>query len=331
MRVALLILRTTVKDPKAPFYIILQNRKTSIGRHGNIVMDTKFGKEISKVHAFITRYTQENSEIWLIEDNHSLNGTFVNKTKIRRHILREGDEIVFGGGSQFLCGDRVDNTDSAECKYVFFYLPPTIHFASGVDPNANISISQTSITCPICYQDVISAENLPCGHSFCLHCIHEWASVSKHNYKSCLCPMCRSPFSPSQLTPNEFVVSNDELQVWSLEGILRDLSITNCKVIKGANIFKKWSPKHEHFFWNSFNIVRENLNRKRLFLFLTEATPVYVFRATIKELSQAITNLKLEMPETVNKESLRVILLNYMYDNFDCPKTQPVASVTHIS
>ena len=317
---AILLLCTEVKNPKAPPYVLLQNKKTVIGRHGDVVMDTSNGKEISKYHAIITFHHHKSHELWMIEDNQSLNGTFVNNRKIHRKVLNEGDEVVLGGGSEFLLGEVIESSEKAECRYKFYICPPNVRFTQNVNPNDDIPAIQTSVTCSICYQEMNAEETLPCGHSFCLSCIHEWASVCAKNMKPCVCPMCRAPFSQSQLTPNEFILTKGELQVWSVESMLRDLGIKNCKVIKGANIFKKWTQKHEKWFWKSYEIVKPNLYRKFTFLFLAEATPSYVFRASVNQLCQALTNFHLELPQEPKKDDLRVILLKYIFENLDPPQ-----------
>lgn len=323
---AILLLYTEVKNPKAPLYILLQNKKTVIGRHGDVVMDTIKGKEISKYHAFITYHHQKSHGLWMIEDNQSVNGTFVNNRKIHRKVLNEGDEIVFGGGSEFLLGEAIESSAKAECRYKFFIHPPNVRFTKNVNPNEDITLVCSKGTCSICYQEMNAEEILPCGHSFCLSCIHEWASVCAKNMKPCICPMCRAPFSQSQLTPNEFILSKDELQVWSIDNMLHELGIKNCKVIKGANIFKKWTQKHEKWFWRSYEIMKPNLYRKYTFLFLAEATPSYVFRASVDQLNQAATNFHLQVPEQANKNELRLTLLRYIFENLDIP--QPRAKKT---
>ncbi|OHS97691.1 FHA domain containing protein [Tritrichomonas foetus] len=320
MSFAILLLDTTVSDPKAPPYILLQHRKTVIGRHGDVIMDTVTGKEISKFHAIITHHNQRAHSIWMLEDNLSLNGTFVNCRKIKRQILNEGDEVVFGGGSGFSYGDIIESTDKAECRYKFYYSPPIVRFTASVDPNSDIPEPDTNSVCSICYQSLISSETLPCGHSFCLTCIHEWADVCKQTMRPCICPMCRTPFTKSQLTPNEFVFHDGELQVWSMEGMLRDLGIKNCKVIKGANIFKKWTKKHETWFWKSYDIVKNSQDRLTVFLFLAEATPAYIFRATLNELVQSLTNFHLDIPAEKTKDSLRLIILKYLFSKLNPPQ-----------
>ena len=53
----------------------------------------------------------------------------------------------------------------------------------------------TSLECPICFSSFALAHNVvPCGHSFCYECIHDWKG------KSNLCPTCSGPIE--SLMPN---------------------------------------------------------------------------------------------------------------------------------
>ena len=53
----------------------------------------------------------------------------------------------------------------------------------------------TSLECPICFSSFALTHNVvPCGHSFCYECIHDWKG------KSNLCPTCSGPIE--SLMPN---------------------------------------------------------------------------------------------------------------------------------
>ena len=188
-------------------------------------MDTSRGKEVSKHHTTIYRKTHHSNEIWLIEDNDSLNGTFVNGKKIHRIILNHGDEVVFGGGTAFLLGDIIASTDLAECRYVFYIPPLQVKFCKNIDLNASLLSSDLLETCAICYCPTIAAEQLPCGHRFCLSCIHQWCRVCYKNMRPCVCPMCRAVFAQSELTPEEAQKTLEEVKVYSMEPMLRDLGV----------------------------------------------------------------------------------------------------------
>jgi pSer/pThr/pTyr-binding forkhead associated (FHA) protein len=104
---------------KAPPLVMLTQPSTTIGRHGDVQMDTPAGHEVSKHHATIYRHNQRDTHFWVVEDNHSVNGAFVNRMKIHRRILSPGDEIVFGAQPRFSYGDFLQSTHGSSCRYLF--------------------------------------------------------------------------------------------------------------------------------------------------------------------------------------------------------------------
>ena len=145
---AYLISVSTLENPNTPNALILNNETNKIGRKAQLHIDTSKGKEISKVHAIIQRSIDKTKTIWRIEDKKSLNGTFINGEKISSSILKENDEIVFGGGPNFVLGDRLCNTEKAECRYIFVLSDPKVNFTKeALSAYENISNRASS---PIC-------------------------------------------------------------------------------------------------------------------------------------------------------------------------------------
>lgn len=312
---ALLIRSSNVKNDRiSPYYVINKDMMT-VGRHGDLKMDTENKKEISKLHARFLRRNHLNSSLWIIEDNNSVNGTFVNKKKIRRIILNNGDEIVFGGGSVFKYGDVLESSDEAPCRFVFYSIPPTVQFTKNANPNDVISESNDNEMCSICYQPLVAEEKLPCGHSFCLECIHEWARTCRQSLRPCVCPMCRAYFSISQLTPQEGVFQNNKLVVWTVEPILRELGVNSCKIIKGVNIFKKWSRKHSKWFWKSYECIKDNAMRRFIFLHLTEFSVAHILVASEDQLKNACQNLDIKFRK-LTRDEMAISILRYYFDTF---------------
>ncbi|OHT04503.1 FHA domain containing protein [Tritrichomonas foetus] len=291
MGIGVLLNSSKNPSPNAPKVIMLAQTVNKIGRQSEIKLDTEKSKEISKHHATIYQKVIKGKLIWIIEDQNSLNGTFVNGRKIHRVTIRHGDEIVFGGGAQFMVGDVVASTELGECRYLFFIPPPPVHFCQSVNVNASIMPENSQDICPICYFPITAAESLPCGHSFCLCCIHEWCRVCKRESHQCACPLCRTNFNPDELTPDEGLISEDSLDVYSVEPLLRQLEVKSCKVIKSVNIFKKWKKKHHAFFWKSFELIKDDDVRRTIFLHVTHVTLPYIVKATNQELKNAIENL----------------------------------------
>lgn len=310
MGIGLLLRLSPMENPNAPTIVVLDQEKVTIGRQAAVKMDTSRGKEVSKHHTTIYRRQHQKSEIWIIEDNNSLNGTFVNGKKIHRIILNYGDEIVFGGGSTFLLGDIVESTKLAECRYVFYLAPVPVKFCHNIDLNASLLASDLLETCAICYCPTVASETLPCGHKFCLACIHEWSRACYKGMRPCVCPMCRTPYSASDLTPEEAQKTSDEVKVYSMEPMLRDLGIKSCKEIKKVNIFKKWTPEHKAFFNKMYTCCKDSETRLPIFLHLTKATIFQAFNQEVPALINAINNMDSKpVDNDKNKLILQFLLL----------------------
>ena len=313
MATALLIRSCSIPNDNAPPYAILESCETTIGRHGNIKMDTSRGKEVSKIHTKIYRRYSNHSAIWIIEDNNSLNGTFVNGRKIRSTTLKPFDEIVFGGGPGFIVGEKVQSTDHAECRYLFFPTPPSVHYRSDIKM-VQKQDQETEELCPICYLPITGRETLPCGHSFCFTCLQEWSNVCAKKMRPCVCPMCRAPFSQSELDQKEYTLTADELRISFIEPLLNMINVHTCKEIRSRNIFKLWDDKTKQWFWESYNLVKKSRVRKYPFLDLTRANYKYIIQANTNQLSNAIKNLG-GIPQN-NREDMVVEVLRLVYTTF---------------
>jgi hypothetical protein len=311
------LVRTSVPANRfAPAIVILSAQTTSIGRRGDVRMDTPSGRQVSKLHLLIHRRLRNGMEFWAIEDNHSVNGTFVNSRKVTVQTLVPGDEIVIGGGPSFKTGDVLQSTDSAFCRYCFYPIDPIVRFTAKVDPNASIRDNESGDICSICYQSVVAPELLPCGHRFCLDCIQQWAETCRKNCRCALCPMCRATFLQSQITPAEATLLGDEMHVWSVDAMLKDLRVRSCRVVKGANIFKKWTRNHKKWFWCALNCVAQRRPRRILFLHLTKATAAHVIAASQEELQQAMLNFEISeisQDPDVNATKVLLFILTKMY------------------
>jgi hypothetical protein len=295
-------------NPNAPPVIILNRDITSVGRRGDVRMDTPTGHEISKVHACISRRCGMRKELWVIEDQQSVNGTFVNSKKVHSRVLSLGDEIVFAGGPNFRLGDMLESSSTSSCRYRFVVADPLVRFAMSLDPNASMNYTEERPICPICYDGAVAPEELPCGHSFCLHCIHDWVDACRQNCRRTVCPMCRATFLSSQLTPREVIVTPDTLEVWSLEAMLRALKANNCRAIRRGNIFKKWDAIRKKWFWTTFGEIRTKWHYRVIFLHLAKATVHYILQASDSKVMQAMENLGIE-PITNNMDQNRRHLL----------------------
>lgn len=288
---AIFIKTSQVLNPHSPYNILVDADQTRFGRRGDVKLDTISGHEVSRVHSILYRRDANDIFIWIIEDNKSLNGTFVNGKKIYRTVLHHGDEVVFGGGSTFQVGDKVHTTDNAECRYKFYILAPKVQFDKSINLKGIIDPENPNNVCSICYSSMIASESLPCGHSFCLSCIHEWSRVCTKSLRPCICPLCRTPFNKSQLTPDEGVLTAKKLLISSVEPILRELDYEKIDEIKRLTIFKEWDMLVKEKFWSCYNMVKYKEIRKLLFLHLVGATFERVSKQPVKKLQIALENL----------------------------------------
>ena len=89
-----------VRGPNAGSRFLLDRDRTSIGRHpdSDIFHDDV---TVSRRHAIVTR--EENQMI--VEDNGSLNGTYVNGDRVDRRDLATGDELQIGRFKVLFVGD----------------------------------------------------------------------------------------------------------------------------------------------------------------------------------------------------------------------------------
>jgi hypothetical protein len=309
MSVAVLLRVPDEINAVTPPLILLLRPVTSIGRRADVVLDTPVGHEISKIHATIYHRNRDQTDIWVLEDNRSTNGTFVNRMKIHRKVLSPGDEVVFGGGPNFQCGDFLQSTSNATCRYLFLLPSPTVKFANGLDPNDSQITLSANETCPICYQAIANTRILPCGHRFCDVCIESWADECRLTSRAPTCPLCRRTFPTSHLRHSDAVLSDGVLEVWSFEALLRDLNVANCKMIRGAHIFKQWTPRHKKWFWKALAIVEGVPTHKILFLHLTKATLSHVLAASDPELAQGLRNFGVEDPGDDQQENRRKLIM----------------------
>jgi hypothetical protein len=104
-----------------------------------------------------------------------------------------------------------------------------------------------------------------------------------------------------------------QLEVCSVDGMLRDLKARSCRVIKGVQIFKTWTDQHKKWFWKAFNSVVDIPERRMIFLTLTKATPGSILSATREDLVQALKNFGLEAID--NKDEMSRVLLLFVLTN----------------
>lgn len=301
MSSCLLIRLSKEFDGSAPSFVVLNKSVAKIGRRSEVRMDTSNSKEISKHHATIIRTDHEIGCSWTIVDNHSLNGTFVNDRKISRVLLNNNDEIVFGGGTGYLVGDKLEMSGSAECRYMFVTLAPPTKFANFVDISATKTAEDGDI-CPVCLERIVHYEILPCHHFFCHSCLSKWTNSCIHSWKPCTCPLCRAPYVYSQITDEDTIVTPYNIIVLSIEPFLRDLEIGSCAELMSLNVFSPWNEARKAKFWAIYSKVKHNFKRRTVFYHFIKMTINDVLDATVEQLKTASSNFHLKTSEC--KENL---------------------------
>lgn len=298
-------------DGSAPPYVLLNKCVVKIGRRSEVRMDTMNSKEISKHHATIIRKNHEMGCTWTIVDNHSLNGTFVNDRKISRSILNNNDEIVFGGGTGYLLGDKLEMSGKAECRYLFVTLTPPTKFANFVNINAKKAPEEGDI-CPVCLERIVHYEILPCHHFFCHSCLSKWTNSCIHSWKPCTCPLCRAPYVYSQITDEDTIITPYNIIVLSIEPFLCDLEIGSCTELMSLNIFSRWNDAKEAKFWAIYSKIKHNYKRRSVFYHFIEMTINDVLEATTEEIKVACENFHIVASTNIDEMLANLMTLFFV-------------------
>lgn len=329
MDLALLISTSLIQNDNAPPAAIITDNVVSIGRHGTIKMDTMKTHEVSKHHAEIRLEDFRGKNYYFIEDKKSMNGTFLNSKKIKKHVLKDGDEIVFGAGSCFYYGDQITSTDSAECRYIFVLPDPKIEYS----PNSNRYINLTEINnneeCCICYIPMGMKSTLTCGHSFCRKCLASWGKKCKTKEMSFVCPICRHEFDPSQAIIPSVRLENNVNIIYDVEPFLRILEISSLKEIERLSIFNPWTSEDRVLFWNFLNKIADKNKKQIIFRKATNTSYRDIISATTEQLNIAKGNLNIELknPDYLLFEVLKKISIQIYHRDSSKPNT--TATTTH--
>lgn len=325
MDFGLLISNSLKPSPNAPNGVILTKKNTDIGRHGDVRIDTSKTHEISKHHAAIQQKETRGKKVWILEDKKSMNSTFLNCKKIRRHLLKQYDEIIFGAGTGFCEGDIIDNSDNAECRYIFTFPDPPVYLKDGFDVNITLIPEEDCEECCICYMPMLVQTNLACGHSFCRKCLSDWAKKCDLNEQPFVCPICRTEFDRSVAKTPSLIISEDRIVVQTVEPFFRKLGIRNFSELRNHNIFNEWTPEMKEKFWNFHSKIKDSPHKLLLFADFTSSSYRRIKIATHAELEIARSNF--EIDNSLFGEKLRAELIykagTLVYKIKARPKTEP--------
>lgn len=288
--VALLIRTSNIVNEKCPKCVLINQNRIRIGRHGDVRMDTNAGKEISKRHAEITRTLKRGVIRFFIEDLDSVNGTFVNCRKILKQQLVSKDDIIFGGGNRYCFGDILPQPEESECMYRFIIPYTPANFSQCLDFDMEITDDGIDECC-ICYTKRHKMQQLSCGHSFCVACLAHWAKECSKSMRPIVCPVCRCPFTRTEIENDQPIIQNGVEIVRSIEPLLHMLSVKSVKEVQELDISKQWDQQKKEKFWRMNEIVNDFHSFKRSFHTLVNATYYQVLLLNEDQLKTVIVNL----------------------------------------
>ena len=289
--IAFLVRISKIENRKCPPAIIVNRDSTRIGRHWDIKMDTNAGKEISKKHAIIHRCYCSGNISYILEDNGSVNGTFVNGRKILKLKLNSKDEVVFGGGNKYSFGDAMEKPEESECLYKFFLPQVPVDLTYCKDLNLVLDDSSCNEDCCICYSTSHRMQKLHCGHSFCVACLAKWARTCSKSMKPIVCPICRAPFQKAEIENDRAEIVNGIEEIKSIEPLLRTLAVYSIEEVKQLDITKPWDDERKQKFWKYNELVTDLHSIRRIFHTLVKVMYQQILMMNKANLETLITNL----------------------------------------
>lgn len=304
---ALLVYNSIPQNPNAPKAIVLSSKFNEIGRHSAIKLDTAQGKEISKLHATISKTAGFDKVEWVLEDKQTLNGTFVNHRKIHRHYLVNSDEIVFGGGPDFEIGTKLTSTSKSDCRYIFLSPLPSILLSPLIDIDETLMPPDKAEPCPICYEPALKRVPLSCHHTFCQKCIRVWSKKCQSDHKPVICPVCRNPVPTDNLGFAEIVHRGKEVEIQTLDPLLRKLGVDSAAAVKKCSIFKKWDSEAKDDFYKWLQISQKSPDRFIIFCALTDCFYQQIINANAEQLQNAVDNFG-EKCEPTRQKLLEMVI-----------------------
>lgn len=293
MSFAVLVKISIIDNPHAPNAIIFEQKRTMMGRRSEVQIDTNKSHEISKHHALMMHDKVNEKLCWLLEDRESLNGTFVNGRKILRQILHNKDEVIFGGGSSLKFSDVISPETSwlSECFYRFYTPEKPICFEKCSDLHVTLTDQEEIEECCICFVALHKMEALPCGHSFCSHCLNHWIKVCAKSMRPSLCPVCRRPFTRSDISQEDISIQNGKCMVNSIVPLLKTLKVKNIDEIECFKITERWDDSTKQKFWEIYELTNEHHSIQKIFRHYLGLTLDTIYNANMKELENINANL----------------------------------------
>jgi hypothetical protein len=268
-----LLLKTSVlPNPNCPQAILLTDQCTVIGRYGTAKLDTSRTHEVSKRHAKITFKEVGGRRRWNLDDMGSLNGTFLNATKVRSSILESQDELVFGGGSSFMYGDTIVSTDNAECRYLFVVPDPPLEIPAESHLFDTLAPPHLCEDCCLCYDPMLMRTVLQCGHVFCRDCLAAWGRKCILDEMEFVCPVCRRPHDCSERKVPQVTFEGEVWVLRNVEPLLRKLEMLSLSELTDLSLLKRWDCNQRRSFWSCYEKLAGKEKKLMIFRDLTHSS-----------------------------------------------------------
>lgn len=307
---AFLIKMSGRPNNNCPNTIVLNKNEITIGRRAEVKMDTSKRKEVSKMHACITRHIKYFDCYFTVDDLHSVNGTFVNRRKIIRDELIHKDEIVFAGGNQYLVGDFLQTVDDLDCVYRFIVPETEVDFSSCTDYNNEFDITKENEECCVCFSYAHRLIELPCGHHVCVNCMQKWSLSCFERLHSLRCPYCRTKLPKMEIGKDSAEMVNGVQMVYSVEPLCKTLNVKKVDEIEKLSIHRRWTLQNREMFWDFNEKVFDSHNLKYSFHWLCECSLQQILTFNQEELRNIVENLEgsvKAMPGTLLEEALYLV------------------------
>lgn len=283
-----------------------------IGRKALGKLDTIRKREVSRIHARITKlFTRDGSFDYFLEDNLTLNGTFVNKVKVSKRVLRDMDEVVFGGGPFYNFRDKLVTTVMSSTRYIFLKSIKGVVLSNDINLDEELPDPDDAELCPICYESILKRAKLQCNHTFCRKCLMSWVQECILERKSVVCPICKTPFDFEDLLYGDTKVMGDFVIVCNMDSMIRKLKLKSVRQVMEMSISNEWTEDKRQTFWRSHKLFKNKPDKFLVFCALTGSHIAQVLEYGTDMLRIVVRNLlgNIELQgEELRDEAIYLIL-----------------------
>ena len=106
-----------------------------------------------------------------------------------------------------------------------------------------------------------------------------------------LCPICRRPFTRSDISQEDISIQNGKFVVHSIVPLLKTIKVKNIDEIERFRITERWSDSTKQKFWEIYEICLEHQSIQKIFRHYLGMTLETIYEAETKELENINANL----------------------------------------